>query len=152
MRGHPAPRPSAPSLPAGEILRIMNAASRGTVPNRIADHGVIGDMRTAALVAVDGTIDYFCHPDLDAPSLFCSLLHPGAGFFSLCVDNDGFETRQIYLPDTNILLTRFLNDGAIGEVSDFMPTDGSGRIVRRAKAVHDAIDELEHATRGSRRR
>ncbi|WP_246722655.1 MULTISPECIES: glycoside hydrolase family 15 protein [Aureimonas] len=113
----------------------MNAASRGTVPNRIADHGVIGDMRTAALVAVDGTIDYFCHPDLDAPSLFCSLLHPGAGFFSLCVDNDGFETRQIYLPDTNILLTRFLNDGAIGEVSDFMPTDGSGRIVRRAKAV-----------------
>ncbi|WP_040408810.1 glycoside hydrolase family 15 protein [Aureimonas ureilytica] len=105
-------------------------------PNPISDHGVIGDMNTIALVAPDGRIDFFCHPSIDSPSLFCGLLDTGkGGEFRLWADAEGLTYRQIYLPDTNILLTRFLGKEGIGEITDFMPTDGSGRIVRRAKAI-----------------
>ncbi|MET0258384.1 MAG: glycoside hydrolase family 15 protein [Methylobacterium sp.] len=105
-------------------------------PNAISQHGVIGDMDTIALVAQDGSIDFFCHPHIDSPSLFCGLLDPErGGAFRFFVDRPDVKHRQIYLPDTNILLTRFLSEDGIGEISDFMPVDGSGRIVRRAKAI-----------------
>ncbi len=113
------------------------------VPNLISQHGVIGDMRTLALVAQDGTIDFFCHPEIDSPTLFGALLddHKGGVFrFGVGRGNDGMKHRQIYLPDTNILVTRFLGDDGIGEITDFMPVDGSGRIVRRAKAIMGDVD------------
>ncbi|MBB3952139.1 glycoside hydrolase family 15 protein [Aureimonas jatrophae] len=114
----------------------MSSNHPHAVPNLISEHGVIGDMNTLALVAQNGSIDFLCHPNIDSPSLFCGLLDPQrGGEFRLWVDKDGLKFRQIYLPDTNILITRFLGDSGIGEVSDFMPVDGSGRIVRRAKAV-----------------
>ncbi|MFD2236186.1 glycoside hydrolase family 15 protein [Aureimonas populi] len=106
------------------------------VPTPIARHGVIGDMRTLALVSDDGRIDFFCHPDIDSPTLFARLLDPDkGGEFRFWVGEADVKLKQIYLPDTNILLTRFLAEGHIGEVTDFMPVDGSGRIVRRAKAI-----------------
>ena len=106
------------------------------VPHLISQHGVIGDMRTLALVATDGTIDFFCQPDLASPSLFAGLLDPErGGHFRLGVEDGDMQHRQIYLPDTNILMTRFLGHDGIGEVSDFMPIDGSGRIIRRGKAI-----------------
>lgn len=45
----------------------------------ISNHGIIGDLETAALVALDATIDYLCWPSLDSPTVFADLLHPGAG-------------------------------------------------------------------------
>lgn len=105
-------------------------------PHPISEHGVIGDMHTLALVATDGTIDFFCHPEIGSPSLFASLLDAkGGGHFRFGATNGEMKHRQIYLPDTNILITRFLGEHGIGEVSDFMPVDGSGRIIRRAKAI-----------------
>ncbi|RZI58570.1 MAG: glycoside hydrolase family 15 protein, partial [Zymomonas sp.] len=93
-------------------------------------------MRTLALVATDGTIDFFCYSDFGSPSLFTGLLDAEkGGYFRLEAVDGEMKNRQIYLPDTNILMTRFLGHAGIGEVSDFMPVDGSGRIVRRAKAV-----------------
>ncbi|MEC5324649.1 glycoside hydrolase family 15 protein [Aurantimonas sp. A3-2-R12] len=120
----------------------MSSKHAPELPNRIADHGVIGDMRTLALVAMDGTIDFFCHPNIDAPTLFAGLLDPkNGGFFRLTAGGgtDERKHRQMYLPDTNILITRFLDNDGIGEVCDFMPVDGSGRIVRRAKAIMGAV-------------
>lgn len=106
------------------------------VPNRIAAHGVIGDMNTIALVAEDGTIDFLSHPRIDSPSLFAALLDPAkGGRFALFVEDGTINYRQIYLPDTNILISRFLGDEGIGEVCDYMPVDASGRIVRRARAI-----------------
>ncbi|RIY01086.1 glycoside hydrolase family 15 protein [Aureimonas flava] len=106
------------------------------IPNPIGQHGVIGDLNTLALVTPDGRIDFLCHPNIDSPTLFASLLDPErGGEFRLWATAEGMGRRQIYLPDTNILLTRFLGEDGIGEVSDFMPLDGSGRIVRRAKAI-----------------
>ena len=106
------------------------------VPNRISAHGVIGDMNTIALVAVDGTIDFLSHPRIDSPTLFAGLLDPEkGGRFAFHVEDGTISYRQIYLPDTNILVSRFLGDEGIGEICDYMPVDGSGRIVRRAKAI-----------------
>ncbi|MBO0662251.1 glycoside hydrolase family 15 protein [Jiella sp. CQZ9-1] len=93
-------------------------------------------MKTIALVAQDGTIDFLSHPRIDSPTLFAGLLDPEkGGVFKLHVEDGTLAYRQIYLPDTNILISRFLGDEGIGEVCDYMPIDGTGRIVRRAKAI-----------------
>lgn len=92
----------------------------------IAEHGLIGDLQTAALVATDGTIDWFCSPRFDSPSIFASLLdHEKGGYFRIRPESGAFATKQLYFPDTAILITRFLTDDGVGELIDFMPTTGS---------------------------
>ena len=88
----------------------------------IADHGLIGNLQTAALVSTDGTIDWFCAPRFDSPSIFGSLLdHDRGGHLRIRPTADTFTRQQLYYPDTAILLTRFLTDAGVGEVVDFMP-------------------------------
>jgi GH15 family glucan-1,4-alpha-glucosidase len=88
----------------------------------IADHGLIGNLQTAALVATDGTIDWFCAPRFDSPSIFGSLLdHDQGGHFRVQPTVDVFNRQQLYYPDTAILVTRFLTEAGVGEVIDFMP-------------------------------
>ena len=90
-------------------------------PN-ISDHGLIGDLQTAALVTTDGTVDFFCCPRFDSPSVFASLLDAErGGFFSIKPAGDGYVTRQLYLPNTAMLITRFMTPDGVGEVLDFMP-------------------------------
>lgn len=105
----------------------------------IEAHGIVGDMRTAALIADDGTVDFFCWPELDSPSLFVSLLDaPRAGAFQLAPDLPVARRLQMYLPDTNVLLTRWLADDAIVEITDLMPLsapDRLSRLVRRVRVV-----------------
>ncbi|MEU5881257.1 glycoside hydrolase family 15 protein [Spirillospora sp. NPDC047279] len=89
----------------------------------IERHGIIGDLQTAALVADDGTIDWYCSPRFDSPSMFASLLdRERGGFFRITVE--GSTTRQLYLPGTAILITRFMTGEGVGEVIDFMPVRG----------------------------
>ena len=107
----------------------------------IADHGLIGDLQTSALVSTDGTIDWFCCPRFDSPSIFASLLdHQRGGYFSIRPDSEGYVTKQLYLPGTAILITRFLSPDGVGEVCDFMPViEGEAtdrhRIVRLIRVV-----------------
>jgi pentatricopeptide repeat protein len=90
-------------------------------PN-ISDHGLIGDLQTAALVTTDGTVDFFCCPRFDSPSVFASLLDAErGGYFSIKPVADGYVTRQLYLPNTAMLITRFMTPDGVGEVLDFMP-------------------------------
>jgi len=90
-------------------------------PN-ISDHGLIGDLQTAALVTQDGTIDFFCCPRFDSPSVFCSLLDADkGGYFSIKPATDNYVTKQLYLPYTAMLITRFMTADGVGEVQDFMP-------------------------------
>ena len=100
---------------------MAGSSLRDTSPS-IADHGLIGDLHTAALVATDGTIDWFCAPRFDSPSVFGALLDPERGGH-LRVRPVGTEyiTKQLYLPDTAVLITRFLAEDGVGEVVDFMP-------------------------------
>jgi pentatricopeptide repeat protein len=90
-------------------------------PN-ISDHGLIGDLQTAALVTTDGTVDFFCCPRFDSPSVFASLLDADrGGYFSIKPATDGYVTKQLYFPNTAMLITRFLTTDGVGEVLDFMP-------------------------------
>jgi GH15 family glucan-1,4-alpha-glucosidase len=88
----------------------------------ISDHGLIGDLQTAALVTSDGTIDFFCAPRFDSPSVFCSLLDADkGGFFRISPVADSYVSKQLYFPDTAMLITRFMTPDGVGEVLDFMP-------------------------------
>src|SRR5215813_5138627 len=88
----------------------------------ISAHGLIGDLQTAALVSTDGTIDFFCCPRFDSPSVFCSLLDAEkGGFFRISPVADQYVSKQLYLPNTAMLITRFMTPDGVGEVLDFMP-------------------------------
>jgi GH15 family glucan-1,4-alpha-glucosidase len=90
----------------------------------ISDHGLIGDLQSAALVAIDGTIDWFCWPRFDSPSVFAALLDErGGGRFSLAPSSEVRTIKQMYMPDTAILVTRYLSESGIAEVLDFMPVE-----------------------------
>jgi GH15 family glucan-1,4-alpha-glucosidase len=91
----------------------------------IEDHGIIGDLHTAALVGTDGTIDWLCLPDFDSPSVFCSILDDEKGGYFKIRPVQDFHSYQIYLPETNVLLTRFLSREGVAEVLDFMPIEGA---------------------------
>ena len=107
----------------------------------IAEHGLIGDLHTVALVGTDGTIDWYCCPRFDSPSVFAAILDADrGGWFSISPDCDGWSSKQLYLPDTNVLITRFLMPDGVAEVQDFMPPQTGGlsgrhRIIRRVLAV-----------------
>ena len=110
----------------------------------VENHGIIGDLSTAALVSIDGTIDFMCFPRFDSPALFAALLYPEkGGYFEIApAQPDHFRFKQLYFPDTNMLLTRFLSDAGVAEVSDFMPISQPGhcqRVVRRVKVVRQEM-------------
>ncbi|MFE2263099.1 glycoside hydrolase family 15 protein [Streptomyces griseosporeus] len=115
----------------------------------IADHGMIGDLQTAALVSSAGTIDWWCTPRFDSPSVFASLLDSErGGHCRLAADlpsGGGASVRQLYLSDTAILVTRFMAPEGVGEVADFMvPLDSSSpegrhRLVRVARVVRGTL-------------
>ncbi|MGW9428002.1 glycoside hydrolase family 15 protein [Streptomyces decoyicus] len=108
----------------------------------IAEHGMIGDLRTAALVGTDGRINWFCAPRFDSPSIFGSLLDArNGGHWHLSAVGDVAKRQQYYFPDTNILMTRMLTENGIVEIQDFMPIRAEGdrhhrqRLVRRVVSV-----------------
>ena len=114
-------------------------------PN-IADHGLIGDLQCSALVDTDGTIDWFCFPRFDSPSVFASLLdRERGGYCRVRPAADDYVTRQLYLPNTAILITRFMTEVGVGEVIDFMPVaEGPAtdrhRLVRLIRVVRGSMD------------
>lgn len=109
--------------------------------------GVIGDLHTVALVAMDGTIDWCCLPRFDSASLFATILdEEKGGYFRLAPEEKG-TNRQMYLPETNVLLTRFLRKEGVGEVIDFMPVRDD-RYVRSRFVMHEIV-RIARAVRGA---
>lgn len=123
----------------------MADASPARPDCRIEDHALIGDMATAALVARDGAIDFLCWPRFDSPSVFARLLDlEKGGHFSIRPELEGARTMQVYLPDTNVVLTRWLSDEGSAEVVDFMrPEDGEDgggpQLLRRVEATRGDV-------------
>src|SRR5690349_21496038 len=90
----------------------------------IENYGIIGDLNTIALVGLNGSIDFMCFPNFDSPSVFAALLDAEkGGRFQIVPAFDDMKTKQLYLPDTNVLLTRFLSQQGVGEITDFMPVE-----------------------------
>jgi GH15 family glucan-1,4-alpha-glucosidase len=111
----------------------------------IENYGLIGNLRTAALVGMDGSIDWLCLPHFDSSSVFAAILDDQkGGRFRIAPPGEGFRRQRHYWPNTNILVTRFLHDGGIGEVVDYMPVDGAGgppadQLVRRVRVVSGSL-------------
>src|SRR5215475_4025999 len=111
----------------------------------IENYGVIGDLETVALVGMDGSIDFLCFPGFDSPSVFGALLdRERGGRFQIAplLPPDEVRHKQLYLPDSAVLLTRFLAADGVAEISDLMPVAESGGahcVVRRVKAVRGEI-------------
>ena len=113
----------------------------------IEDHGIIGDLHTVALVGKNGTIDWCCIPSFDAPSVFGALLDAEkGGFFSIAPQEaPEMALKQYYLPETNILITRFFTLEGVGEITDFMPIEHSKthtkrhRIIRAVRVVRGSM-------------
>jgi GH15 family glucan-1,4-alpha-glucosidase len=112
----------------------------------IENYGIIGNMHTAALVSMDGSIDWFCFPRFDSPSVFAAILDDQkGGRFRIAPKAEHITSRQMYWPDTNVLVTYFLARGEAGEITDFMPMDVTGtgtrrdRLVRRVRALRGSM-------------
>ena len=111
----------------------------------IEDHGIIGNMRTAALVGTDGTIDWYCYPSFDAPSVFGALLDDQkGGSFEIAPATGTHARKQFYWPDTNVLVTRFLSPDGVGQITDFMTVglrsdEAEGWLVRRVTVSRGAM-------------
>jgi len=109
----------------------------------IENYGIIGNMRSAALVGLHGSIDWFCFPHFDSPSLFAAILdNKKGGRFSICPAKENYKAKQFYWPETNVLITRFLSDDGIVEITDYMPVgddikkEKDFRVVRRIRGIH----------------
>ncbi|MEU9499430.1 glycoside hydrolase family 15 protein [Streptomyces sp. NPDC048196] len=120
----------------------------------IENHGLIGDLQTAALVTTEGVVDWFCSPRFDSPSVFGALLDKEkGGHCTVRPAHRTHSTKQLYLPDTAILVTRFMTEAGAGEVLDFMPVTGTTvtadhRLVRMVRCVRGSMSfEVEIAPR-----
>lgn len=90
----------------------------------IENYGVIGNMRSIALVGMNGAIDFLCYPNFDSPTVFAALLDDKkGGCFQIEPQLTNMRVRQLYLPNTNILLTRFLAEEGVAELTDYMPIE-----------------------------
>lgn len=109
----------------------------------IENYGIIGDLNTVALVGLNGSIDFMCFPNFDSPSIFAALLDDEkGGSFQLNPLFQEMKTKQLYLPDTNVLLTRFLSPEGVGEITDFMPVEElycGKEMIRRVTSVRGQV-------------
>ncbi len=114
----------------------------------IENYGLIGDMHSVALVGINGSIDWLCLPRFDSPSVFGAILDDRkGGSFSISPVDETAACKQFYWPETNVLVTRFLNGEGAAELTDFMPVrgrpDGGAehhhQLIRRVTAVRGAL-------------
>src|SRR5271168_3598793 len=110
----------------------------------IENYGIIGNMRTAALVGMDGSIDWLCLPHFDSPSVFAAILDDRkGGRFRIAPVSEDARHKQFYWPSTNILVTRFLHADGVGELEDYMPVGGAGSVpdelIRRVRVVRGSM-------------
>lgn len=110
----------------------------------IDEHGMIGDLQTVALISscsgTAGSIDWFCAPRFDSPSLFGALLDPEkGGYFRIHALGDTMRVKQMYFPQTAVLITRFMSENGVGEVIDFMPVADEPEVATASRTIVRAI-------------
>ncbi|WP_267849121.1 glycoside hydrolase family 15 protein [Robbsia betulipollinis] len=119
-------------------------AERHPDASAIGKHGVIGNMRTVALVNTAAAVDFMCFPAFDSPTIFAAQLDPErGGAFSITPELTDARVKQVYVPDTNVLLTRFMSVEGVVEITDFMP------ITRTAENDPNRLIRLITVVRGT---
>jgi GH15 family glucan-1,4-alpha-glucosidase len=110
----------------------------------IENYGIIGDLHSVALVGMDGSIDWLCLPSFDSPSVFAAILDDEkGGRFKIAPTSDNVTPKQLYWPDTNVLITRFFTPEGVAEVTDYMPIHFSmngHQLIRRIKVVRGEMN------------
>ena len=115
----------------------------------IENYAIIGDLHSVALVGIDGSIDWCCLPNFDSPSIFGALLDDQVGGYFKIAVRAPHQTKQLYLPETNVLITRIFTSEGIAELTDFMPIESRTleakrpkchQIIRRVQTVSGNID------------
>jgi len=104
----------------------------------IENYGIIGDLHTIALAGLNGSIDFMCFPNFDSPSIFARLLDDkNGGYYCIVPEFSEVKNKQLYMPDTNVLLTRFLSSDGVGEITDFMPVGHTEekKLIRRVTTI-----------------
>jgi GH15 family glucan-1,4-alpha-glucosidase len=117
----------------------------------IENYGIIGDLHSVALVGIDGSIDWLCLPNFDSPSVFAAILDDRkGGRFKIAPVAGGVTHKQLYWPDTNVLVTRFFTPDGVAEIIDYMPIGvsengrGPHQLIRRVRVVRGEMDfEME---------
>ncbi|MDE1182527.1 glycoside hydrolase family 15 protein [Paraburkholderia sp.] len=144
-------------------------AARSKPHVTFGEQGVVGNMETTALVSLSGSVDFMCYPRVDSPTVFAALLDPArGGHFSIAPHTAATNIKQMYLPETNVLLTRFMSDEGVCELIDLMPvTDDGPRtadaapncLIRMVRMVYgtmtislDCAPRFDYAQRGHRAR
>jgi GH15 family glucan-1,4-alpha-glucosidase len=112
----------------------------------IGNYGLIGNMITAALVGMDGSIDWLCLPRFDSPSVFAALVDAEkGGRFRIAPEAEVHTHKQFYWPDTNVLVSRFFTEGGVGQVIDYMPVgiakdcEGYRWLVREVRVLRGSL-------------
>lgn len=123
-----------------------NGGNAGMAYQPIENYGVIGNLHTVALVGLDGSIDFMCFPNFDSPSIFAKILdHQKGGCFQIAPTLDDARKKQIYLSNTNVLLTRFLSKDGVAEVVDFMPIYHDSGIKSLVRLVNTIRGEIKYS-------
>ncbi|KAI8327072.1 Six-hairpin glycosidase-like protein [Blakeslea trispora] len=126
-----------------------NVRKRGYLP--VENYGIIGNMRTIALVGTDASVDFFCFPKFDSPSIFCRMLDKDkGGHFSISPRKPHTSNKQMYLPNSNILATRFLSDDGVAEIIDYMHVPAQGQrestkpllkwLIRKVRVIRGTVE------------
>lgn len=111
--------------------------------------GIIGNMKTTALVSLRGSIDFMCFPRIDSPAIFAGLLEPSrGGAFSIGPTHETANVKQMYLPDTNVLLTRFMTPEGVCELMDFMPVPAESRGADAAPPLPNCVIRVVRIVHG----
>jgi GH15 family glucan-1,4-alpha-glucosidase len=112
----------------------------------IENYGVVGDLQTVALIGLNGSVDWLCFPVFDSPSVFGAILDDRkGGRFQIFPDDGQVKVKQMYLPDTNVLVTRFFSPEGLAEITDFMPVETetnetwNHRLIRRVSVVQGSF-------------
>lgn len=125
-----------------------NIRKRGYLP--IENYGIIGNMRTVALVGTDASIDFYCYPKFDSPSVFCRMLDKDkGGHFVISPRTPHTSNKQMYLPNSNILTTRFMSDDGVAEITDYMHLPAQGQrhstkpllpwLIRKVRVIRGSV-------------